>query len=82
MLARVLAHVVTVGAPLVVISPLLALMLNVQGDAFVALLAGLGNDEELHQNTRASSRSARTSSFAASAGVPVIMRVCFCFCGT
>lgn len=40
-LARVLAHVATVGAPLVVISPLLALMLNVQGDAFAALLAGL-----------------------------------------
>lgn len=40
-LARVLAHVITVGAPLVVISPMLALMLNVQGDAFVALLAGL-----------------------------------------
>lgn len=40
-LARVLAHVATVGLPLVVITPLLALMLNIQGDAFVALMAGI-----------------------------------------
>lgn len=40
-LARVLAHVLTVGLPLVVVAPVLALMLNIQGDAFGALLAGL-----------------------------------------
>jgi heme exporter protein B len=40
-LARVFAHVVTVGLPLVVITPLLALMLNIQGDALFALLAGV-----------------------------------------
>lgn len=40
-LARVLAHVLTVGVPLVVVAPLLALMLNIDGDAFRALLLGL-----------------------------------------
>lgn len=40
-LARVLAHVLTVGLPLVVVAPVLALMLNIRGDAFGALLAGL-----------------------------------------
>lgn len=40
-LARVLAHVVTVGLPLVVVSPLLALMLGIGGEAFTALLLGL-----------------------------------------
>lgn len=40
-LARVVAHVLTVGLPLVVVAPLLALMLHIEGDAFAALLAGL-----------------------------------------
>ncbi len=40
-LARVIAHVITVGVPLVLVSPVLALMLHIDGDAFVALLAGL-----------------------------------------
>lgn len=40
-LARVAAHVLTVGLPLVLVAPVLALMLNIGGDAFVALLASL-----------------------------------------
>ena len=40
-LARVLAHVLVVGVPLVCIAPVLALMLHVEGDAFAALMAGL-----------------------------------------
>lgn len=40
-LARVLAHAVTVGLPLILVSPLLALMLHIEGDALAALLAGL-----------------------------------------
>lgn len=40
-LARVLAHVLTVGLPLVVMAPLLALMLGIEGEALSALLAGL-----------------------------------------
>lgn len=40
-LARVLAHVLTVGLPLVVVAPLLALMLNIDGEAFRVLLYGL-----------------------------------------
>lgn len=40
-LARVVAHVLTVGLPLVVITPLLALMLHIDGDAFLALMAGI-----------------------------------------
>lgn len=40
-LARVLAHVLTVGLPLVVVSPLLALMLGLDGAVRTALLAGL-----------------------------------------
>lgn len=40
-LARVIAHVVTVGLPLVLVAPVLALMLHIDGDAFVAMLAGL-----------------------------------------
>lgn len=40
-LARVAAHVLTVGLPLVIVTPLLALMLGIEGDARVALLAGL-----------------------------------------
>ena len=40
-LARVIAHVVTVGLPLVLVSPVLALMLGIGGDAFIAMLAGL-----------------------------------------
>ncbi len=40
-LARVLAHGVTVGLPLILVSPLLALMLHIEGAALLALLAGL-----------------------------------------
>lgn len=40
-LARVLAHVATVGLPLVLVAPLLALMLNIRGDSLQALLLGL-----------------------------------------
>lgn len=40
-LARVLAHVITTGVPLVLVSPLLALMLNIDGEAFGVLLASL-----------------------------------------
>lgn len=40
-LARVCAHVVTVGLPLVLVAPLLALMLGIEGDAFFALMGGL-----------------------------------------
>lgn len=40
-LARVAAHVLTVGLPLVVVTPLLAVMLGIRGETFGALLAGL-----------------------------------------
>lgn len=40
-LARVAAHVLTVGLPLAIVTPLLALMLHIEGDAFCALLAGV-----------------------------------------
>ncbi len=40
-LARVLAHVITVGVPLVLVSPLLALMLNIDGEPFGVLLSSL-----------------------------------------
>lgn len=40
-LARVCAHVVTVGLPLVLVAPLLALMLGIDGDAFPALMGSL-----------------------------------------
>jgi len=44
-----------------------------------ALLFG---DDENHEITRASSRSAATRAFAASAGLPPIICVCFRFSGT
>ncbi len=40
-LARVIAQVLTVGLPLVVMAPVLAVMLGISGDAFRALMAGL-----------------------------------------
>ncbi|MFZ5755947.1 MAG: heme exporter protein CcmB [Pseudomonadota bacterium] len=40
-LARVAAHVLTVGLPLVIVTPVLAVMLGIDGDARVALLGSL-----------------------------------------
>ncbi len=50
-------------------------------DARLSVPSRLFGDDENHQITLASSRSTRTSSFAASAGEPPIMRVCFDFSG-
>lgn len=47
----------------------------------IQLVVPLFRNDENH-STRASSRSRRTSSAAASAGEPPIITVCFAFCGT
>lgn len=41
-LAKVLAHWLVAGVPLVLLSPLLAVMLALSGEAYVALVVGLG----------------------------------------